>query len=91
MGAVKKADLERVIVHTTVQEKAISHPTDSRLLEVARAKIVHLAQRAGIKLTHEREASALRRRAGGYAHARQFKRLLRCTGSVCWSQYMDRH
>ena len=26
MGAVKKADLERVIVHTTVQEKAISHP-----------------------------------------------------------------
>jgi IS5 family transposase len=44
---------------------------------VARAKIVRLAQRAGIKLklTHEREATALRRRAGGYAHARQFKRL----------------
>jgi transposase, IS5 family len=79
MGAVKKADLERVIVDTTVQEKAIAHPTDSRLLEVARAKIVRLAQRAGIKLklTHEREASALRRRAGGYAHARQFKRLRR--------------
>jgi IS5 family transposase len=77
MGAVKKADLERVIVDTTVQEKAIAHPTDSRLLEVARAKIVRLAQRAGIKLTHEREASALCRRAGGYAHARQFKRLRR--------------
>lgn len=77
MGAVKKADLERVIVDTTVQEKAIAHPTDSRLLEVARAKIVRLAQRAGIKLklTHAREATTLRRRAGGYAHARQFKRL----------------
>lgn len=77
MGAVKKADLQRVIVDTTVQEKAIAHPTDSRLLEVARAKIVRLAQRSGIKLklTHEREATALRRRAGGYAHARQFRRL----------------
>jgi IS5 family transposase len=77
MGAVKKADLQRVIVDTTVQEKAVAHPTDSRLLEVARAKIVRLAQRAGIrlKLTHEREATVLRRRAGGYAHARQFKRL----------------
>jgi IS5 family transposase len=55
MGAVKKADLQRVIVDTTVQEKAIAHPTGSRLLEVARAKIVRLAQRAGIKLklTHK--------------------------------------
>ena len=79
MGAVRKNDLQRVIVDTTVQEKAIAHPSDSRLLEVARAKIVRLAQRAGIrlKLTHEREAATLRRRAGGYAHARQFKRLKR--------------
>ncbi|NDG51190.1 MAG: transposase, partial [Rhodospirillales bacterium] len=33
MGAVKKAEFERVIVDTTVQEKAIAHPSDSRLLE----------------------------------------------------------
>jgi hypothetical protein len=34
---------------------AIAHPTDSRLLEVARVKIVRLAQRACIKLklTHK--------------------------------------
>jgi hypothetical protein len=50
LGAFKKTDLERVIVDTTVQEKAIAYPTDSRLLEVARANIVRLAQRAGIKL-----------------------------------------
>ncbi len=64
-------------VDTTVQEKAIAHPTDSRLLEVARAKIARLAKRAGLKLkmTHEREGQSLRRRAGGYAHAKQFKRL----------------
>jgi IS5 family transposase len=79
MGAVKKAELERIIVDTTVQEKAIAHPTDSRLLEVAREKIVRLAKREGIalKLTHEREGRTLRRRAGGYAHAKQFKRLKR--------------
>jgi IS5 family transposase len=77
MGAVKKTEFERVIVDTTVQEKAIAHPTDSRLLEVAREKLARLAKRAGIQLkqTHEREGKTLRRRAGGYAHAKQFKRL----------------
>jgi IS5 family transposase len=60
-----------------VQEKAIAHPTDSRLLEVAREKVTRLAKRAGIQLkqTYEREGKTLRRRAGGYAHAKQFKRL----------------
>ena len=79
MKAVGKREFERVIVDSTVQEKAIAHPTDSRLLEVAREKIVRLAKRAGIalKLTHEREGKTLRRRAAGYAHAKQFKRLKR--------------
>jgi len=77
MKAVKPAELERVTVDSTVQEKAIAHPTDSRLLEVARAKIAQLAKRAGLQLkkTHQREGQTLRRRAGGYAHAKQFKRL----------------
>jgi len=77
MGAVKKSEFERVIVDTTVQEKAIAHPTDSRLLEVSREKVTRLAKRAGIELkqTYEREGKTLRRRAGGYAHAKQFKRL----------------
>jgi IS5 family transposase len=79
MKAVGRREFERVIVDTTVQEKAIAHPTDSRLLEVAREKIARLAKRAGIKLklTHEREGKSLRRRAAGYAHAKQFKRLKR--------------
>lgn len=77
MGAVKKTEFERVIVDTTVQSKAIAHPTDSRLLEVAREKIARLAKRAGIQLkqTFEGEGKTLRRKAGGYAHAKQFKRL----------------
>jgi transposase, IS5 family len=38
MGAVKPAEFERVIVDTTVQEKAIAHPVDSRLLDIARPR-----------------------------------------------------
>jgi IS5 family transposase len=75
--AVKPKELERVIVDTTVQEKAIAHPVDSRLLEIARHKIVSAAKRAGIQLkqTFVKEGKELRRKAGGYAHAKQFRRL----------------
>jgi len=77
--AVRPTEFERVIVDTTVQEKAIAHPVDSRLLDVARMQLVRLAKRAGIALkqTYAREGKTLRRKAGGYAHARQFKRLRR--------------
>jgi IS5 family transposase len=77
--AVKPAEFERVIVDSTVQEKAIAHPVDSRLLEIARHKVVSAARRAGIALkqTYAREGKELRRKAGGYGHAKQFKRLAR--------------
>lgn len=77
--AVTPSEFERVIVDTTVQEKAIAHPVDSRLLEIARGKVVRTARRVGLglKQTFEKEGKALRRRAGGYAHAKQFKRLRR--------------
>ena len=75
--AIKPAELERVIVDSTVQEKAISHPVDSRLLEIARCKVVKVAKAAGIALnqTFAAQGKQLRRKAGGYAHAKQFKRL----------------
>jgi IS5 family transposase len=77
--AVRPSEFERVIVDTTVQEKAIAHPVDSRLLEIARAKVVQAAQAAGVTLkqTFAKEGKALRRKASGYAHAKQFKRLRR--------------
>jgi hypothetical protein len=77
--AVRPAEFERVIVDTSVQEKAIAHPVDSRLLEIARAKVVQAAKRAGISLkqTFVHEGKELCRKAGGYAHAKQFKRLRR--------------
>lgn len=79
IGAAGQKEFKRVIVDSTVQEKAIAHPTDSRLLDVAREKVCRMAARAGIKLkqTHQREGKVLRRRAGGYAHAKQFRRLKR--------------
>ena len=77
MKAVRPAEFERVIVDSTVQPKAIAHPVDSRLLEIARHQVVKVAKAAGmtLKQTFAREGKQLRRKAGGYAHARQFKRM----------------
>ena len=44
-GAIETMDLERVVVDTTVQEKAIAHSTRPRDRE-----LVDLAKREGVKL-----------------------------------------
>ena len=77
--AIRPIEFERIIVDTTVQQKAIAYPTDSRLLEVARHHLVKAAKIVGITLkqTFAQAGKELRRRAGGYAHAKQFKRLRR--------------
>lgn len=77
MKVISKKALETVLVDSTVQPKAIAHPTDSRLLEVARQKLVDIAKDAGISLkqTFAKEGKQLTRKAGGYAHARQFRRM----------------
>lgn len=76
-GAVDDNSLKRVAVDTTVMEKTIAHPTDSRLYERARALLTKLAQRAGINLrqSYARLAPRLAAQVGRYAHARQFKRM----------------
>jgi IS5 family transposase len=76
---IKPQELARVIIDSTVQHKAIAHPTDSRLLETARNKLVEAAKDAGIDLkqTFAKEGKELGRKAGRYAHARQFKRMRR--------------
>lgn len=79
MKAIKAAEFERVIVDTTVQEKAIAYPTDARLLEIARHQLVKAAKACGIRFrqTFAKEGKTLRFKSGGYAHAKQFKRLKR--------------
>ena len=49
-GVVKRTSLDTVVLDTTVQPKAIAHPTDSRLLNRAREQLVDAAQDAGIAL-----------------------------------------
>ena len=80
MKAISPEDLEHVIVDTTVMEKAIAYPTDSRLLEVARHHIVKAAKHHGIALkqTFAKEGKNLKFQAGRYAHAKQSNRMQRC-------------
>lgn len=68
--------MERVNVDTTVQPKAIAHPTDSRLYLKALQMLVRHAKKHGIELrqSYTRLPKAAAVRAGRYAHARQFRR-----------------
>ena len=79
LGLIPAAALATVVVDSTVQEKAVAHPTDSKLLETARSKLVAAAQDAGIELkqTFAKEGRLLGFKAGRYAHAKQFKRMRR--------------
>ncbi len=79
MKLIEREALTEVIVDSTVQCKAIAHPTDTKLLETARLKLVELARDVGIavKQTYAKEGRHLSYRAGRYAHARQLKRLRR--------------
>jgi IS5 family transposase len=49
-NVIKSSSLKRVIVDTTVMEKALTYPTDSRLLERCREHLVKAAARHGLKL-----------------------------------------
>lgn len=78
-GAMETRDLERVVLDTTVQPKAIAHPTDARLMHRALVKLVAMAKRSGVTLrqSYLRVAKRAAIMAGRYTHAHQFKRALR--------------
>ena len=78
-GAITKKSIESVVVDTTVQEKAIAHPTDARLYHVCRSKLVQLAKRHGVVLrqSYERVSKRAHMLSGRYFHARQTKRAKR--------------
>src|SRR5512135_3661384 len=78
-GAIETKDLERVVVDTTVQEKAIAHPTDARLIHRAIEKLVETAKREGVELrqSYLRVAKRAAIMVGRYTHAHQFKRARR--------------
>jgi IS5 family transposase len=75
-GAMKPGDLARVIVDTTVQPKNITFPTDAKLLNRAREKLVKLAKKLGVELrqSYTRVGKFALIQHQRYAHAKQFKR-----------------
>jgi IS5 family transposase len=78
-GALATKDLERVVVDTTVQPKAITHPTDAKLMYRAIVKLAALAKREGVELrqSYVRVAKRALIMIGRYTHAHQFKRARR--------------
>jgi len=77
--ALATRDLERVVVDTTVQPKAIAHPSDARLCHRALEKLVALARRHDVRLrqSYVRLAKRAAIMVGRYTHAHQFKRAWR--------------
>ena len=75
-GALETKDLERVVVDTTVQPKAVAHPTDARLMHRAIEKLVALAKSEGVPLrqSYLRVAKRAAIMVGRYTHAHQFRR-----------------
>lgn len=71
-GKVKPGDFKRVTVDTTVQEKAVAYPTDSKLLNRSRERLVRLCRRHRITLrqNYARKGPQAALKASRYAHAR---------------------
>jgi IS5 family transposase len=76
---VSQRELQQVNVDTTVQEKNITHPTDSKLYYRAIVKLGKAGRQRGLRLrqTYIRVAKRAAIRASRYAHAKQFRRMRR--------------
>ncbi len=81
-GAVEEKHLRRVSIDTTVQPKAVTHPTDSKLLHRGIEILARLARRHGVRLrqSYLRVAGMARREAARLIHSgrrRQAERQVR--------------
>src|ERR1700678_880298 len=74
--AIKPSELSRVIAYTTVQPKNVTFPTDAKLLNRAREKLVRLAKLHAVALrqSYARVGKFALIQHQRYAHAKQFKR-----------------
>jgi transposase, IS5 family len=74
---ITKQELAQVTIDTTVQEKNITYPTDSKLYHRAIVKLARAAAVRGVKLrqSYVRVAKHAAIQAGRYAHAKQYKRM----------------
>jgi IS5 family transposase len=78
-GVISARDLNHVTVDTTVQEKAVHFPTDTRLCTAARESLVKLAKAENIPLrqSYARKGKNAQFMANRYLAARQMKRARR--------------
>lgn len=76
---IQPSSLKRVVVDTTVQEKNIAYPTDSKLYDQSRCQLVKLAHERGLTLrqTYQKACREWLPKIARYAHAKQFKRMHR--------------
>ena len=74
--AMRPSDLARVVIDTTVQPKAVMFPTDAKLINRARERLVRLAKKHDVKLrqSYRRVGKFALIKHQRYAHAHQFKR-----------------
>lgn len=84
LKAIKAFQLKRVNVDTTVQEKEVRFPTDARLYDRARQRLVDAAKKRGIGLrqNYNRKSKQILSQQSRYAHARQMKRAKKCTRTL---------
>lgn len=82
--AVSQRQLERITVDTTVQTKAVAHPTDSHLILRAIEWLNRAAKRHRVKLRQSfiRLATRARREVGRLLHNRGHKQGLRWVGKM---------
>ena len=80
LKAIKPSDLANLNVDTTVQTKAIRYPTDARLNDRVRERLVKTARKEGFKVkqSFQRTGRRLVMKQSRYAHARQMKRAQAC-------------
>jgi len=78
-GVIEKRDLTEVLVDTTVMEKPITYPTDSKLYLRSLLRLNRVARQSGIALrqSYTRTAKGMAVQIGRYAHAKQFRRMHR--------------
>ncbi|MGQ7020067.1 IS5 family transposase [Vibrio cholerae] len=76
-GTVAPESFKVVVADTTVMPKAITHPTDAKLVSRCHRQLVELAKEEGIrfKQTFIKVLDKLVWNVGRYAHARQFGRM----------------
>jgi IS5 family transposase len=79
LGVVEKSMCKTFKSGTTVQRDATASPTEDRIRRIVRHTVARAARQCGsaLKQTFAKEGTTLRRKAGGFTPAEQFRRLRR--------------